>query len=207
MSQPGYQVRRATVDDLPFLVPLWTEMRFSVPELERRVTDFQVVTDSSGIFLGALAFEIIGRQGRLHSEVFTDFGLAECLRELLWERIHRLVTNHGVARLWTVESAPFWTRNGFQPADAEALKKLPETWATFAPAWLTLQLRDEELIQKALDHEFARFREHEQRETAAAMRRTRIMKVVATVLAILLAIFVIVISISLLGSRLRIPGR
>ena len=100
-----------------------------------------------------------------------------------------LATNHGLARLWTQETAPFWSRSGFQPAKEDSLKKLPTAWATDQAGWLTMRLRDEEVLQMSLDKEFARFKEQEQQRTQGAMRNARALKFVATLVAVVLAIF------------------
>jgi N-acetylglutamate synthase-like GNAT family acetyltransferase len=161
MSEADYQVRRATVDDLHSLKALWESMRFPAVELERRLTEFQLAETPDGELLGALAMEIAGRHGRLHSEAFNDFALAEPLRQRLWERMQSLATNHGLVRIWAQETAPFWSHNGFLAADPESLKKLPAAWNDLPPAWLTLRLRDEEAVEMSLDKEFVRFKEFE----------------------------------------------
>ncbi len=194
MSQSSYRVRRATVDDRQGLLALWEAMHFPTPDLERRLTEFQVAESDDGKLLGALAIEIAGRQGRLHSECFSDFALADGLRHQLWERMQSVATNHGLARLWIRETAPFWNRNGFQPANEESLKKLPGQWAVDQSGWLTLKLRVEEALLISLDQEFARFKEEEQERTQGALRRARLMKSFATLLAVVLALFVIVVS-------------
>lgn len=194
MSQSAYRIRRATVDDLPALQAIWEAMRFTTPDLEKRLTEFQVVESEDGRLLGALAIEIAGRHGKLHSESFNDFALAAELRHQLWERMQSVATNHGLARLWTQETAPFWNHSGFQPANEESLKKLPGQWAADQSGWLTLKLRDEEALQNSLDKDFARFKEEEQARTMGTLRRARALKLFATLLAVVMAIFVIVVS-------------
>ena len=190
MNGPDYRIRRATVDDLPILQSLWTAMRLPVSELERKPTEFQVVESEDGSISGAIGIEISERSGRIHSEVFQDFGLAEKLREQLWNRVQSLATNHGLARLWTRESAPFWTRNGFHPADANEMKRLPSAWGQDLPGWITLQLRDEEALEMALDKQFTRFTVEEQRRTKKLLRRGKILMAIGTTVAAILFIAV-----------------
>src|ERR1700722_6571613 len=128
MTASNLRVRRATVEDLDKLRPLWASMRLPVAELEPRLTEFQVVEDSEGKLVGAIGFQIGAQHGRLHSEGFTDFALADTARDLLWTRIQNLASNHGILRLWTQESTPFWNRTGFKPADADTLENLPAAW-------------------------------------------------------------------------------
>ena len=54
-------VRRATTDDLANLRSLWSSMHLSGDKLERRLTEFQVVVDATGAFLGAIltAFHLL----------------------------------------------------------------------------------------------------------------------------------------------------
>jgi N-acetylglutamate synthase-like GNAT family acetyltransferase len=208
MSQSAYRVRRATVDDLQSLLTLWTSMHIPTSGLEKRLTEFQVVESEDGSLLGAIGLEVAGRHGKLHSECFSDFALADALRQQLWERMQSLATNLGLARLWTQETAPFWNRGGFHAANEESLKKLPDQWATGQARWLTLRLRDEEAIEKSLDKEFARFKEAEKQRTQTALQRARALKFVATLMAVVLAIFVIVVSLYLYLHRniIRAPG-
>ena len=166
-------------------------MRLPVADLERRLTEFQVVQDQNGQLVGAIGFQMEQRHGRIHSEAFSDFAMADTVRPSLWDRVHSLTVNHGIARLWTREDAPFWKRNGFQPASPEDIKKLPSAWAGTTSGWLTLQLKNEDTIV-SLEKELAMFMEAEKQRTARAFRHARMLKVAATFLAVAFAIFVIV---------------
>jgi N-acetylglutamate synthase-like GNAT family acetyltransferase len=186
MSSPPYRVRRAVVDDLPLLQALWASMQLPVAELERRPTEFQVVESEDGSLLGAVGLEISGRVGRIHSEAYHDFALSEVLRQLFWERLQSLAANHGLTRLWTRETAPFWSRNSFHAPDAAELNKLPVLWGADLPGWLTLELRDEEALEKALETEFTRFKQLEKRRNEKLIRRGKILTIIGTTLAALL---------------------
>jgi len=190
MTAPAHRVRRATVDDLPILQALWASMHLPTAELERRPTEFQVVEAEDGLLLGTVGIEISERNGRIHSEAYHDFAVSEILRQSLWERLQSVATNHGLARLWTRETAPFWTQNGFHAPSAEELKRLPAAWGTDPQGWLTLQLRDEVALEKALEKEFTRFKAEEKRRTEKLLRKGKILTVIGTVLAILLLIAV-----------------
>ena len=190
MNLATYTVRRATVDDLPTLKALWGTMRLPADELEKRLTEFQVAQSADGKLIGAVGFRTSSRQGHLHSEAFTDFGLADEVRPLLWKRIQSLASNHGVFRVWTQERAPFWTRGGFQPADSTALQKLPEPWNCDAAEWLTLQLKDEAAIA-SLDKEFAMFMESEKQRSARALDQARMLKTIVTLIASIVGLVLI----------------
>jgi N-acetylglutamate synthase-like GNAT family acetyltransferase len=191
MSSPNYRVRRATLDDLGQLTALWQTMHYNVDDLARRITEFQVADAGDGKVLGAVGLQITQRQGLIHSEGFTDFGLSESLRSLMWERLQALAMNHGLHRLWTREEAPFWTRGGLQKPDQEALAKLPEPWRAPPGCLLTIKLKEdvEEII--SADKEFALFMESEKQRSQRALQQARVLKAVATVLAFGLLILVV----------------
>jgi len=201
MSQAEYRVRRATLDDRKALVGLWEKMHFPSTELERRLTEFQVVETPEGEVLGAVAMEISGRYGRIHSEAFGDFALAEILRTHLWQRLQSVATNHGLVRVWTQEKAPFWCHCGLHPAAEAELKKLPDAWYSLPGNWWTQQLRDEEAVAASLDKDFAQFKEAARLQTEETLRRARMLKYIATFIAIILAVFVIFVSLYLLKSH------
>ena len=186
MMMPEFRVRRATVEDLPSLKALWESMRIASPDLEKRLTEFQVAEAADGRCIGAIGIQIIQRQGWIHSEAFADFSLADPVRALWWARIQSLAMNHGVVRLWTREHAPFWTHNGFRPANAVNLELLPPNWDRSATDWLVLQLKEEAAIQAlSADAEFAAYLTAEREKTAA---RARTAKRVGVVVAVLFAL-------------------
>ena len=201
MSPPVYQIRRAIVDDLPGLQVLWQSMHLPAEELEPCLTEFQVAATPEGALLGALALEINGRHGRLHSEAFADFALAQLLRERLFERMKSVAANRGVARLWTAETAPFWKQNGFQAPDANVRNKLPPAWEALPASWLTLQLRDEAALELSLDKDFEKLKREAAQKTETALRTAKYWNYFATALAIILAIAIVVFCVSLLRHR------
>jgi len=183
------RVRRATIEDLQTLRPLWTSMHLHAAELEPRLTEFQVVENTEGKVMGGIGLQLGNRHARLHSEAFSDFAIADAARELLWARIQTLASNHGILRLWTSENMPFWCRLGFKPADAEALKKLPSAWNAPETLWFTLQLKDEAAIA-SVEKELAMFMESEKQHSARVSQHAKLIKTLATLLALILAIFV-----------------
>ena len=189
MNPSDYRVRRATLDDIGTLKALWQTMRFAEGELERRLTEFQVVEGPDNKVVGALGFQMAERQGRIHGETFADFAIADSMRPLLWARVQALATNHGVFRLWTQERAPFWTQNGFQAVDDKTLAKLPSVWNDASSGWRTLQLKDEETIA-SLEKEFAMFMESEKQRSAQALDQAKTLKTVVTIFAFIVAVAV-----------------
>jgi len=189
MNPSDYKVRRATLDDIGALKALWQTMRFAEGELERRLTEFQVVEGPDHKVVGALGFQMAERQGRIHSETFADFAIADSIRPMFWTRLQSLAANHGVFRLWTQERAPFWTQSGFQQANDKVLAKLPSAWTEASASWLTLQLKDEETIA-SLEKEFAMFMESEKQRSAQALDQAKTLKTIVTILAFIVALAV-----------------
>ena len=190
MNSSNYRVRRATLDDITQLTALWQTMRLPVEELGKRITEFQVAENAEGKLLGAVGLQIAERQGRIHSEAFTDFALADHLRPILWERLQAVATNHGLLRFWTQEKAPFWSHCGLQKGDAQALEKLPAAWRCQSSNWLTLKLREDVEALVSVDKEFALFMDSEKEKTQRALQHARILKFIATLIA--LAVLVLV---------------
>jgi N-acetylglutamate synthase-like GNAT family acetyltransferase len=158
MSSQTLRIRRATVDDRAALKNLWASMRLPPDDLEKRLTEFQVVENPDGELVGAIGIQIFRQHALLHSEGYSDFGIADAARHLFWERVQKIAANHGIFRLWTQEHSPFWKNFGFQPPTADALARLPDEWKNLASdGWLTLQLKNEEVITTALEKEFATF--------------------------------------------------
>src|SRR6266705_3800938 len=68
MNPSDYRVRRATLDDIGILKRLCETMRFPAGDLERRLTEFQVIEGPDGKVMGALGSPIAERQAGIHSE-------------------------------------------------------------------------------------------------------------------------------------------
>lgn len=179
-------------------------MNFPVTDLKNRLTEFQIVEDASGKVVGAIGFQILQRHGLIHNEAFADFAVADQVRPLLWGRIQSLAMNHGVARLWTRENAPFWTHNGLQTADSNVLERLPEVWNRTNPGWLTLRLKDEEVMM-SLDKEFALFKEAEKQSTAETLAHARKVKLIVTAIGVIMALVLVGAAVYLLLTR-KPPG-
>ncbi len=190
MTTQNPQVRRATVEDVPKLATLWKAEGLPVPILEKRFKEFQVVEGPNGSILGGTGLEIVGLEGRLHSEAFAQPEQAEALRALFWERFQVLAQNHGLVRLWTQFATPFWTHSGFQVAPGETLEKLPAAFGSDPHPWRFLQLRNEPSNVPSIEKEFAMFKEMEQERTARLLRQAKVMKLVAAVVVMLVFILV-----------------
>lgn len=185
-----FQIRRATVDDLPQLKELWRAAHFSAEELEKKFTEFQVAESATGEVVAALGLQLAGSDGKIHSETFGDFALSDVLRPLFWERAQTLARNHLLFRVWTEETAPFWKKNaGFSSPTDELLRQLP---AGFGPAhenWLALRLREDSADPNLLEAQFALFREAERAQREKLLQRAEFLKLAGTGVAVLLFLF------------------
>jgi N-acetylglutamate synthase-like GNAT family acetyltransferase len=196
------RVRRATIEDLAALRGIWVSMRLPADELEKRLNEFQVVEADNRLF-GAMGIQFSGHYALLHSEGFSDFSAADTARELFWDRIQTLAANHGVFRIWTAESSPFWKRWGFQPPTEQLLSRLPEHWKASGEKWLTLQLKDEDAVAEALQTKFAGFMDSEKQQTARIEEKARALKRV--IIAVGFGIFFICIGVVIYLLRHRNP--
>jgi len=176
---PDLCIRRATVDDLDILRAIWSSMRLSTDDREKRLKEYQVV-EADGHVVGVIGLQMSGQYALLHSEGYSDFSVADRARELFWERIQTLAANHGVFRLWTQEESPFWVRWGFQSPSPEILSRLPEQWQNDGK-WLTLPLKDEDAIAAALNDQFADFMTAEKKQTAELLDHSKKLSNVITV--------------------------
>lgn len=202
-----YRLRRATTDDLPQLLSLWQAAQLPVAPLEKRFTEFQVVEDLEGNLVAAMGLQVVPQQGMVHSETFADFSLAEKIRPLLWERVEKVAANHGLFRLWTQETAPFWKQAGFNTASSEVLVKRPANFASDPKRdWLVLQLKAEAASPINLDKEFERFKESERANTEDLYSQAKMLKWLATIIAIIVAVFSIIMLIRFLTFMRRNPG-
>lgn len=194
MTAPQFQARRATLDDLPALRPLWEAERLDAVALEKRLTEFQVVCDEAGRVVGAAAMQRHQQNGLLHSEVFADFALADTLRPLLWERLRTVGRNYALARMWTRETSQFWRVLGFDPPDEEQLAKFPAAFGEAdAGPLFTLKVREDPFADMTPEQEEVMLKQHLRADTEKMLRQARTLRmfayVASAVFIILLAIF------------------
>jgi len=110
-------------------------MRFPADELEKRLTEFQVVETTDGQIVGAIGLQSPATTPCSTAKVTRIFPWPDAARELFWERIQTIAAHHGVFRLWTQENSPFWVRWGFQPANAETLRAPAREWKRSEEKW------------------------------------------------------------------------
>ena len=183
----NHRTRRATTDDLASLKALWQAEQFPVGELEKQLTDFQVAEGERGEVAAAIALQIAGSQGRIHSETFADFGQTDLLRPRLWHQLQTTAQLLGLFRLWTRETAPFWRKDaGFTEASRECLEALPSSFGPAGPGWLALRIREEGADPEALARQFELFKITEQEKREKLLRRAGLLRFIGTFIAAVL---------------------
>jgi N-acetylglutamate synthase-like GNAT family acetyltransferase len=180
MDPARFTVRRATVDDLSGLKELWNRAHLQVLDLEKRLTDFQLVVSEDSDLLAAAALRVEAGQGWLNSEAFAGPEDQDTLRQVLWERVTTLSANHGLTRLWTTESAPYWHQvAAFHPAEEADLKKLPGVFGPAHQRWQTLVLKGEDQRALTLEQEFELFQQYSQASVNQVMSQAQMVRWVA----------------------------
>lgn len=201
-----YTVRRATLDDLPVLKGLWDTARLPTLELERHLTEFQMIERPDGAVVGAAGLRIVGLHALVHSEAFHSAQQADELRRAFWERCQTLARSHGVARVWVKgRAARSWTAAGFRAATEVELKRLPPVFGLPSADWHTLQIRDEAAITAALNREYAELKAEGQAESERLRRHGQVFKWLATSIAIAFFLGAIWLLTLLLRHRPWIP--
>lgn len=185
VNSAEFTVRRATVEDLDGLKQLWGQAGLPILDLERRLTEFQVVISPEGEVVGAIGLQIAAKHGRLHTEVYRQTDLQEQFRPQVWLRIQNIARNHGLTRLWMREEEPFWQQQGFSPPNEAAFKKFSEDFGPKDAKWSTLQLREENLEAITLEKEFELFQQSQRDSTEKLLGQARIFKYIAYVILVL----------------------
>jgi hypothetical protein len=182
---------------LPQLIALWRLEQLPADALEKRFTEFQVISDEAGQVLGAIGIQISGTQGLLHSECIAQAEMGDRLRELLWTRLQVIIQNHALERLWTQINVPFWRDKGFERAAAEQLGSLPAQFNNTEREWNVKTLRAAD-ANAALEREFAQLKTLQQEESMRMQQRVHWMKRVALGVTVVVFLLVIVWAVTML---------
>jgi N-acetylglutamate synthase-like GNAT family acetyltransferase len=209
MSPSEYQIRRATVDDLPALKQLWEYARLPALELERRFTEFQLAATPDGKIAGAVGLHIERQQGEIHSEAYAEPESEETLRPLLWDRVLMVAKNHGLLRLWALATTNFLREKGMTEAEPALLAKLPVSFGHPQAGWLTLKLKEEVASTTVMEQEFAILAQAQREETERLLERAKFIRVLVYVLLGIGVAVLAVVGIKVFRTlpKLRNPGR
>ena len=195
---PALSARRATVEDLPSLRGLWQAAGLPWDQLDRFVTEFQVVPASvdSDVLIGAVGFLVEGGDGLLHSEAVVADEAADETRAALWRRVQIIGRNQGVHRIWTQEDAAYWATCGFKAAGPEALAACKGSFLDRSASWLWFEYPAPETVKARLDEQMAIWQATRTQEAAALQERIRHYRNLAVLVAtVVIGIMIVMLSI------------
>ena len=197
MTETRFVARRATVEDLPQLMALWRLEQLPAEALEKRFTEFQVVSADAGQVLAVVGLQIIGAQGWLYGEAMAKPELADRFHDLLWNRLQIIIQNHALERLWTQMTGVFWRDRGFKRATEEQLKLRPAAFQGTEGEWHVATLRAAN-ASAALEREFAEIKALQSREKERMRERVRWMKRLALGVSVFVFLLVVVWAVVML---------
>jgi len=199
--------RRANLEDLPALLALWEKSRLPGIQLEKFLTEFQIVANERGEVLASVGLQVDGPDALVHSEAVADAASpeAEAHRAALWTRMQIVLRNQGVSRVWTLEDDAYW-QSVFQPAKPGEIAALKSTFADPAASWLMIQLLDEARVNKLVNEQVilrGGSLDGERQEFNETIRRARLIAYSITMIVI---IILVTFAIYLLNHR-EVLGR
>ena len=184
--------RRANLEDLPALLRLWEKSNLPGVQLEKYLTEFQVIDAPEGGLLAAIGLQIDGDEALVHSEAIATEAEADACRLGLWTRMQIVVRNQGIQRVWTLEDADYW-RGLFKPASREEIAGLKASFADPTASWYRVRFLDENQVNKLVNQQVllrGGSLEGDRAELAEAIRRAKIIAYsIATGVIILLVVF------------------
>ncbi|MGC8991728.1 MAG: hypothetical protein ACP5MD_16560 [Verrucomicrobiia bacterium] len=199
--QSEYSIRRANLDDLPVLRGLWETACLPVLELEKHLTDFQVVLRPDGVLVGTMGLRVSGSHGLIYGESFSSAHQEEQARPFLWEKLLVLARNRGCERLWMKGiGTGFWQSAGFRPPGNDELLTLPKAFGDGSGRWLTLVLREGTALPEHVAAQLARLQEEQYAQTERIRFQARLFKWIAGVIALLFLAAAAWLLFKLLGS-------
>ena len=205
MEFPALSARRATVEDLPALQALWQIGGLPAEELEKFLTEFQVVPgEGEGVLLGAIGLMVEGNDALLHSEALAsghegDEGdEGDEIRAALWRRLQIIARNQGIHRLWTQEDADYWRTGGFGAAPAETVSAATAAFVDKTATWLVCELIDPAKAKQLVTEQMAiwhatRTQEADELQGKIRAFRNASLLVVAVVVVLMIGIVVFVL--------------
>jgi N-acetylglutamate synthase-like GNAT family acetyltransferase len=191
VEPPALSARRATVEDLPALQALWQQAGLPWLELERYVTEFQVVpAEVDGTLLGAVGLLVEGNDALLHTEAVAVTGAeqADELRATLWRRVQIVARNQGVQRLWTQEDADYWQASGFSKAAPATVAGATATFVDKSAEWRICELIDPDKAKHLVDEQMAIWQAARAQEAEALQDTIRVFRTTAFGVAIMVTL-------------------
>lgn len=185
MQPPSLNARRANLDDLTVLRGLWQLERLPTHELDKRLTEFHVVSRPDGMVTGTIGFLVTGSHGLVHSPAFGSVSQTAEGLPVLWDHLLTLARSQGIGRLWLHGPiAEHWREAGFAAATAADLKKLPAGFGPSSGPWHTLALRDETAVAAVVEKQLDTFHAAQQLEAERLRRQAVFWKLLAWIIAV-----------------------
>ncbi len=208
MESPALTARRATVEDIPALQGLWQAAGLPWEELEKFITEFQLVEDSEGNAAGAVGLLVEGTEALLHTEALRADVEADEARASLWRRIQIVARNLGVHRVWTQEDDPFWTASGFAAPSTHDLAAVRATFLGDGSGWRFVLLVDPSKANAVVQEQMALWQAEREREAEEFQRKVKTFRAVAfllfgIVLVLALGVLWMVMKTNMLGRIAR----
>ena len=208
MDSPALTARRATVEDLPALQGLWQAAGLPWEQLEKFITEFQLVEDSDGNPAGAVGLLVEGTEALLHTEALRPDVDADEARASLWRRIQIVARNLGVHRVWTQEDDPFWTASGFAAPSTHDLATVRATFLGDGSGWRFVLLVDPTKANAVVQEQMALWQAEREREAGEFQRKVKAFRAVAfllfgIVVALALGVLWMVMKANMLGRIAR----
>lgn len=151
-TAPSNTARRANLEDLPSLLQLWEASGLPGTQLEKFLTEFQVVTGPDGRVQAAIGLQVDGDDALVHSEAVAEGVDADSCRLALWTRMQIVLRNQGALRAWTLEDAEYW-QTVFRPALANEVGALRASFADPTASWRVLPLLDEARVTRMVNEQ------------------------------------------------------
>lgn len=190
MMGGSFQLKRATVEELPALRWLWQRANLSTVALERDLTDFYLLLDEDFTLLAAMGVHVESKEAWLHHLHFSHDPHDPELFGQFWERLRLLLINRGVQRAWTRQLPAAWRQEGFtDPSSRESLHA-PRHAQPDQPGLLVRPMRDArtaQLIEKKVA-ELSALREVSDRHMAQQTQRIR--RIAYTISAVFISLLV-----------------
>jgi N-acetylglutamate synthase-like GNAT family acetyltransferase len=202
MADIPFHARRATLDDLPALRGLWETAMLPMQDLERHLTEFQIAEGLDGRLMGALGFQMVGKDARIYYEAYTHPDTEALVKPQLWNRLKVMAANGGVHRVWTQEKSQYWDECEFESASADDLERLPAPFKRAGGPWKMLALRDE-AAERRIEEEIGMFQAAHEEDQSRLAWQTKLVKWSAAIVAAVFCSVLLYYTITLLANLPR----
>jgi hypothetical protein len=146
--------------------------------------------------VGCIGLHLSGGQAEVHNEMYRARELEIATASALWERVLRVAQNHGIHRIWS-RGEPRIKERGFVAPMAEDLRELPGAFGKRDEQWFVLKLREAPPTSLA-ERELELMVQAKTDAAAKTLQRARAIRFVASVIALIILLAVVVALLFLL---------